>query len=277
MSSGKLFDIAQAASPVTAAGAEAAISPKKPGETLVVVHFGMTATLNGLAMELAVRELFAGKRNWRFVFVRSARAFTPAVIGNADLFMVCRNGDPDPMDLFAGSGAVSDRIVPGASPWTDENTGAVIENVRDRGMGLIALNQTIFAGHREFVDFLGVKEIGPHGYEPLWVWKPNAGHPVTAETKKFLIPRELQYAVVIRNSRAATLFETTAVHEKRRAVGGWALDAGNGRITGLLPGGMAATFRVPGFRNILWRAAHWAAKREMVEYPGPFNSFYNEP
>ena len=74
---------------------------------------------------------------------------------------------------------------------------------------------------------------------------------------KFMIANDEQLAVIIKSQSTATLFETTAIHEKRQVISGWALDRGNGRIAGLLPGHTVDTYQEPEYRNIIWRAAHW--------------------
>lgn len=269
--------LAGAAALAAAAGTNvsAATRPKAPGETKIVALFGTTARNNGIAQEIEVRRVFASKRNWRIVSVRAGRLFKPDMIADADLFIICRDNTPEPVDLFVSDAGVADAMVPGAAFWTDANVAAIIGNVRNRGMGLIALHNTIFAGNRRFLDFLDVREIGKHEFEPLWVRRLNREHPVTEGVGKFLIARDEQYGVVIKSPNTATLFETTAVHEKRQAVSGWALESGKGRIVGLLPGSTAETYRPPEYRNILWRAAHWAMNRPVELYPEAANTLYD--
>ena len=104
--------------------------------------------------------------------------------------------------------------------------------------------------------------------QPLWVRDLNGEHPVTRGIGNFLIPIDEQFAVVVKSHSTTTLFETTAMHDKRQAVGGWCLERGAGRIVGMLPGHDKAAYRVPQYRDILWRAAHWAMKRDIPPFPG---------
>jgi len=114
-----------------------------------------------------------------------------------------------------------------------------------------------------------------HEFEPLWIRRLNQNHPITKGIGKFLIAHDEQYAVLIKSESTATLFETTAIHEKRQAISGWALESGNGRIVGLLPGSTIHAYLAPEYRNIIWRAAHWAMKRDIQPYPNAKNTLYD--
>ena len=59
----------------------------------------------------------------------------------------------------------------------------------------------------------------------------------------------------------------TAMHDKRNAVGGWCLESGKGRIVGFLPGHLRWAYRTPQYREMLWRAVHWAMKRDIPPFP----------
>jgi type 1 glutamine amidotransferase len=251
------------------------MNSKSPGKTKVVAIFGTTDWNNGIGHELHVRKIFESKKDWQLLFVRANKFFTPDIISDADLLITCRSGGADPIDLFTSGAGVADSAVPGAHFWTDKNVKAIIDNVRNRGMGLLALHNTISAGHREFLDFLDVKEIMPHEFEPLWARKVNKDHPVTSGVGKFFIAHDEQYAVIIKSKTTETLIETTAIHEKRQAVSGWALESGKGRIVGLLPGSTVHAYLAPEYRTILWRAAHWAMNRDIPPYPEQRNTLYD--
>ena len=142
-------------------------------------------------------------------------------------------------------------------------------------MGLLALHNTILAGNSQFWDFLDVREVMYNELEPLWVTRINKNHPIMQGIGKFMIANDEQFAVIIKSTSTATLFETTAIHEKRQVISGWALDSGNGRIVGLLPGHTMDAYRAPEYQNIIWRAAHWAIKRTIESYPNAKNRYYN--
>ena len=251
------------------------IRPKAPGETKVVTIFGTNYSHNGMGYEISTRRIFESKKDWRLLSVRANKFFTPELISDADLLITCQMKGNDPIDYFTADGGVADTIVKGAPLWTDGNVGAIIDNVRNRGMGFIALHNTIRAGNRQFMDFLDVREIMHNELEPLWITRINKSHPIMNGVGKFLIGNDEQFAVIIKSKSTATLFETTAVHEKRQVVSGWALESGKGRIAGLLPGHTLDAYKTPEYQNIIWRSAHWAMKRDIPHYPKEKNRYYD--
>ena len=253
----------------------AAIRPKAPGETKVVSIFGSNDSHNSIGYEVHVRKIFESKKDWRLISVRANKLFTPELISDADLLITCQKKGNDPIDYFTADGGLADTIEEGAPFWTDVNVKAIIDNVKNRGMGLIALNNTILAGNRQFVEFLDVREVMPHELEPLWVTKINQNHPIMNGVGKFLIDNDEQFAVIIRSKSTDTLFQTTAIHEKRQAISGWALESGKGRIVGLLPGKTIDAYQTPEYQNIIWRSAHWAMKRDITQYPNAKNRYYD--
>ncbi len=254
---------------------EAAPMAKTAGETKVVVVTGMTEFNNGISHELCIRKIFESKRDWRLIFVRNNSAFSPKLIADADLLITCRAEGTDPIDLSAAGSGLSDKVVAGKSFWTELNINAIIDNVKNRGMGLIALHNSITAPNPKFNEFLDIAPILPHEFEPLWVTRFNKEHPITKNVGKFLISNDEQYLAMIKSTSTATLFETTAIHEKRQGVSGWALDSGKGRIAGLLPGSTIHAYQAPEYRNIFWRSAHWVMKRDIPIYPEAKNTLYD--
>ena len=253
----------------------AALRPKASGETKVVALFGTTDSNNGVGQEIHVRKIFESKKDWRFIFVRANNFFTPDLLSDADLLIICRDGGSNSIDFFTTDSGVADSLVQGAPLWTDENVTAIIDNVSNRGMGFLALHNTICADNRKFMEFLDVKEVKKHELEPLWVRRLNQNHPITKGVGKFLISNDEQYAVLIKSKSTVTLFETTAIHEKRQAVSGWALEKGKGRIVGLLPGSTIHAYQAPEYQNIIWRTAHWAMNRNIQPYPNAKNTLYD--
>ncbi len=252
----------------------AAIKPKAPGETKVVAVFGITDNYNGIGYEVHVRQIFESKKDWRLIFVRSNKLFTPQLISDADLLMICRDNSPDPIDLSGEDGLLSDTIVRGTTLYTDANVKTIIDNVRNRGMGLLAMHNTIMCNNLQFMNFIDVVGEGPRNYEPIWYTRINKTHPIMQGIGKFPAIIDQQLAAVIKTTSTATLFESTMVHEKRRAISGWALDSGKGRIVGLLPGSTIHVYQTPEYQNIIWRAAHWAMRRDIQKYPKAENTHY---
>jgi len=262
------------AATVAVTNANAAIKPKAPGETKVVAIFGSNDSHNGIGYEIHVRKIFESKKDWRLISVRANKLFTPELINDADLLITCQMKGNDPIDYFTVDGGLADTMVEGAPLWTDANVKAIIDNVRNRGMGLLALHNTILAGNRQFMEFLDVREVMYHELEPLWVTNINKNHPIMNGVGKFLIDNDEQFAVIIRSKSTDTLFQTTAIHGKRQAISGWALESGKGRIVGLLPGKTIDAYQTPEYQNIIWRSAHWAMKREIQSYPNAKNTLY---
>jgi hypothetical protein len=244
------------------------------GKIKVVGLFGITERYNGIGSEIQVRKIFESKKEWSFLFVRANKLFTPDLIKDADLLIISRDGGADPIDLFTTGNGVSETIVPGGTLWTDKNVTAIIENVQNRGMGLIAMQNTVFCGNHRFLTFLDVAGIGPQNLEPIWYRKMNKTHPVTEGVGKFTALNDEQPLVIIKSSSTATLFESTSVHEKRQGVSGWALERGKGRIVGLLPGGTFQAYQVPEFQTIIWRAAHWAMNHSIPPFPKTDARYY---
>lgn len=235
--------------------------PKRGEETKVVAFMGGDYGHNRITYEMHIRELFEPAESWRILFVRSSRFFTPELIADADLLILSRHSRPD--DIGWTTDGITDSIPPGDQLWTDENVAAIISNVTRRGMGLLALHNTIFSRHSLMTDFLGITPIPHNQIQPLWVRDLNSDHPITRGIGPFLINLDEQFAAVIEDRSAVTLFETTALHDKRDAVGGWCLERGSGRVACLLPGHSQHAYSAPSYKDILWRAAHWAMHRSI--------------
>ncbi len=238
---------------------------KTPGVTKVVALMALDTNHNGIAYETAFRAIFASKKDWRLIFVRASKAFTPDLIADADLFMAARTGIEDPIDLFPDP--VSDTGGPGEPFWTDANTAAVVRNISERGMGFLSLHCTLYSRRQEILDVLGVEPIMHRQVQPLWVRDCNQDHPITRGIGRFMINLDEQFGAMIKSEYTATLFETTAMHDKRECVGGWAREHGKGRVVALLPGHTSDPYLVPEYREILWRSAHWAVRQDIPAYP----------
>ncbi len=244
-------------------GAQAELKPKAPGETRVVAVMG-DYWHNPVSQEVQLRDIFSPNTGWRIMFVQSNRFFTPELISDADLMVVSRSSEPEPID-WRPDGLV-DSAQKGGIFWTDDNVTAIIDNIRNRGMGLLALHCASYARNRAVFNLLGVEPIMHNQVQPLWVHDANQEHPITKGIGKFFISLDEQFAAVIKSHYTTTLFTTTAIHDKREAVGGWCLENGNGRIVGLLPGHTPAPYDVPEYRKILWRSAFWAMKGDIPPY-----------
>ena len=106
----------------------AVLKPKAPGETKIVAMMAHDTNHNGVAQETCVRSIFSSKNDWRIIFARSSKLFTPELISDADLLITARTGIRDPIDLTTD--CLADSIQEGEILWTDENVRAIIDNVR---------------------------------------------------------------------------------------------------------------------------------------------------
>ncbi len=253
------------ATALTSTEATAAELQKQPGEIKIVAVIGHDVWHNGVAAEVGIRRVFASKKDWRIIAVRSSSAFTADLIADADLLITSKASVPDHIEL--GSGLIAESAEPGGLFWNNENINAIIDNVRNRGMGLIPLHCSAWARSRKMFDFLGIEPVMHRQVQPLWIHNINQDHPITAGIGKFMINLDEQFAVVVKSQYTDTLFETTAMHDKHEAIGGWSLENGKGRIVGLLPGHTPDALNTREYQEILWRAAHWTMRRNIDAYP----------
>jgi len=249
---------------VQSVDAESALRPKAPGETKVVAVFARDINHNGVAQEYYVRNIFKSKKDWRLIFVRVNRYFTPELISDADLVIVHHGRSWDTFD--SEKAPIAESIQNGAKIWTDENAEAVVDNVINRGMGFMPLHNTLYSMNSKIENLIDVAKIYHDEIQPLWIHSLNQEHQITKGISKFFINLDEQFGVVIKSKNTTTLFETTAMHDKRRVVSGWCLKRGKGRVVGLLPGHYKWAYRTLEYQEIFWRAAHWAMKKNIPPY-----------
>ncbi len=258
-----LLSLAGASATASADGAEITL-PKKDGETKVVAFMGGDYGHNRITYEMRIRDLFSSKKNWRIIFVQGSEFFTPGLIADADLLILSRHSRPDDI-AFRPDGLV-EKAHTGPLLWREENVRAIVDNVTIRGMGFLALHNTIASKSTEIENLLDITPIPHRQVQPLWIHDLNQTHLITHGIGKFLINIDEQFCVIIKSADTVSLFETTALHDKRQGVGGWCREAGKGRIVGLLPGHLQWAYQSREYQAILWRAAHWAMKREIPAF-----------
>ena len=239
---------------------------KTPGTVKVVAFMGGDYGHNSVPLEMHIRSIFSSLTAWKILFVRASEFFTPELIGDADLLITSRHSRPD--DIGWRTGGVAETMKKGALFWSSGNVSAIIDNIRKRGMGFLALHNTLFSGNGDIANLLDIEPVMHKEVQPLWIRDLNPDHPITREIGPFLIKLDEQFAAVIKSPATTTLFHTTALHDKRVGVGGWCLESGAGRIVGMLPGHGQWTYEAPPYREIIWRAAHWAMTRDIPPWPG---------
>ena len=248
---------------------KAAVPKKGRGETKVVCVMG-DYWHPAASQERHVRQIFSSHKDWKIYFVLASSHLTAGLLSDADLLITARyGGGDDPAwssDPIAVTRPRGDRI------WTDEHIDAIYDNVKNRGMGFLAVHCTIFSGRKEIEDLIGIEPILHQEIQPLIYKNINQEHPITKGIDTFYTNLEEQFDVQIKEpERTTILFRSLAVHDKRDAINGWCLEQGKGRIVGLLPGHYQWTYRVPEYQEIFWRAAHWAMKRDIPPYPNAVN------
>ena len=142
---------AGAYSPVNTA---AAVLPKKPGEVKIVAFMGGDYGHNAIPLEMHIRGIFSKKRDWRILFVQASDFFSPELISDTDLLIISRHSRHD--DIGWRTEGIVEKMEKGALLWTERNVDAIINNVRNRGMGFLALHNTIACRNEKMVNFLGI-------------------------------------------------------------------------------------------------------------------------
>ncbi|MEQ9565622.1 MAG: ThuA domain-containing protein, partial [Pseudomonadales bacterium] len=151
---------------------------------------------------------------------------------------------------------------------TPEQENAIIRNVRDRGMGLVAFHCSIWNQTDQFAELLGVEPIMHGEIQPVVLKDFNQDHPITSGLDPFFINLDEQFAAILLNEEYTPLFMSEAVHDKRYALGGWCGQYGKGRFVSLLPGHTQFPWRHPEYQKIVWRSAHWAMGNDALPaYP----------
>ncbi len=256
---------AAATASVVSPSAYAAQFRKQPGETKIVCVMG-DYWHNPVWQEQHIRGIFSYNKDYKVYFVLASRFLTAELLSDTDLLITTRYGGRDAL------GWTSEPII-GERPagdiiWTDEHVEAVCDNVRNRGMGFLAAHCTLFCGREEIEDLMGIEPQLHQEMQPMVHTKFNQDHPITSGFEKYYITIDDQFGVDFKYpERTTILFRSQAVHDKREMVCAWCIEQGNGRVVGLLPGDHNFTYRVAEYREIVWRSAHWAMKRDIPPYP----------
>ncbi len=265
---------AAASAAMLAAPAGAAVRRKAPGETKVV-YLGGDYLHNGFTQEYSIRYTFKDT-GWRIYSAQDARQITPEVISDADLLVITRWGGP----IFGWTmGPLVDNR-PSVSAkddgyMSDALEDAIVDNVTKRGMGFMALHCTIWTPDREkFNRMMGIKGRMHGPVQRVRHHDFNQVHPVTRGMKDFDIGLDENFGVELTDSRAVALFKTTGESDHRTDIAGWALDSGNGRVVGLGAGHTTDPWIMDEYRELHWRAAHWAMKREIPPFVKPSGAWF---
>ncbi len=218
---------------------------------------------NPVALERDTRTIFAGA-GWEITFCQASRFFSPEAIAEADMVFLLRYGGPDSIG-WSPDGRVTERG-DGDPFMTPEQEEALVANVRERGMGLLAFHAAFWNQPAEFTKMLGVEPVMHREIQPVILKDFNQNHAITRGMKEFYVNLDEQFAAIMLEKNYIPLFMTQAVHDKRDALGGWCFEYGKGRVVVLLPGHTQFPWRHPQFQEIVWRAGHWALKKDIPKY-----------
>ena len=240
-------------------GAALAI-PKMPGETRAIILVG-DYWHNGTAQESHWRGVLRGS-GIRLIFAQSSQFVTAEALELADLFIVARYAGPDSLG-WVPDGMVEDR--PSGAPWmTDEQENAIVANVQ-RGMGLLSMHCSIWNPERtKYMELLGVKKPLMHGpVQFVKIHDINQSHPITKGLNDFDISLDENFGAELDASRVTLLYKSTGKQDNRIDNAAWCRDEGKGRVAVLLFGHIPQPFHVKEVKQIMWRSAHWAMRRDI--------------
>jgi len=236
---------------------------KAPGETRVIFLVG-DYWHNPITQEKNWRSVLR-PTGWTLLFARATQFVTPEVLSEADLFVVARYAKANSLGWSPDKHA--DELLDEVPFLTDERERAIIENVH-RGMGLLAMHCTIWNGERkEFMRLLGVQE--PHMHtkvQPALLHKLNPDHPITKGVEQANLGEDEIFSADLIPGETGHLFNLKGEEQPIDTTGGWCCEAGKGRVVALLPGHTPHPFHSKSFKEIMWRSAHWAIKKDIAPH-----------
>jgi len=240
--------------------------PKKPGELKIVGAMGHDYRLESSVRP--VMERIDGARVW---FARHYGPITPELLSDTDLLITYYAGDSFE---WSPSGLADSRGTKRAQLYSDENVEAIIDNIENRGMGWIAVHNTVWFLNDRLNRFVGAEPILHREIQPVIICNLNQEHPITKGIEPFIINLDEQFGVFINDpENVTTLFKSQSVHDKHRTIQGWSVERGKGRIVGLTPGHYEWTWYQVQWQEIMWRSALWAMHQQMKPFYGSFDVF----
>ena len=243
---------------------KAECTSKTAGETKMI-YFGGDYVHNGIAQERYIRETFS-KSGWHLFFAQASRFITPSELNDTDLLIMNRTGAFDAQG-FSAEGLIENR--PDPDPFmAPEMEDAVIENVEKRGMGFVALHCT--AGnpeHPKLMAMLGVKpQRSGAKLQPVRFHDFDQNHPITRGFSDFDLGIDENLKKEIIDPDATLLFRATGENDGEANNAGWCVERGRGRVVVLLAGHTGDAWSHPKYRELHWRAAQWALKRDIPPF-----------
>ena len=132
-------------------------------------------------------------------------------------------------------------------------------------MGLLAIHCTIWnPNSKKFLRLLGAEKSIMHTkIQPAHIHNLNQNHPITKGIKPFDTGDDEIFNAELIPGQYELLFNTSGEEEKIDAYGGWCREEGKGRVVALLPGHTTGPWGRKSFKEIMWRSAHWALKKDI--------------
>jgi len=260
-----LAGAAGAAASGIALPAEAGTSIKKDGRPIILAFMGQHCH-NPIFMELNLRAMLA-KMKWRILFTQYSEFFTPENIGMADI-VITLAGKSTYSGFSVGytpEGLVEERPAP-APFMTDEQGDAIIEGVKNRGMGFLCLHNTIYHPAPRLEEILAYDMAMHPPIEPVLYKNFNQEHPITKGID-FWVEDDEQFFVRLKNPLHTALFTSEGTVDHRETTAGWCFEYGKGRIVTMLPGHTEFVWQHPAWQQLVLRSCMW-----MLRMPIPENT-----
>ncbi len=254
-----------ATSTLSVTNANTAIRPKAAGETKVV-YLGGDQLHNGMGQRQEIRSVFANT-GWRLLFTQDARFVTPELLSDTDLLIITRWGGP--IEGWCPEG-IQEGTMENDGYMSAELEDAIVNNVKNRGMGFMALHCTCWSpDFHKFNEMMGIKGIMHGPVQDVLMRDFNQNHPISQGIEDFTMPLDENFGVELVSPNAVALYETTGQKDNREDIAGWAHEYGNGRAVGLVAGHTYTSWRHGTYRKLYWRGAHWAMKRDIPPFEDP--------
>ena len=258
--------VATLATPADAASGRWA---KQSADETKVVYLGGDQLHNALMQEVSIRSTFERTAGWRVISTTDGTLVTPELLSDADLFIMTRWGGPIKnwhMGPLIDSRPSAEDSSDGHLTETLQN--AVIDNVQNRGMGFLALHCSLW--YKDFPKFSAMMGImatthtGPN--DTLRCYDFNQDHPITKGFEPFVLRTEETFGFDPATPETTVLYKQIGSIPLTEDNAGWAYESGRGRVVGLVAGHSHTAWRHPKYRELHWRGAHWAMKRDIPPF-----------
>ena len=241
--------------------AHAALRPKAKDEIQVVYLGG--DQLHNYIQQVSTMRSICNNAGWRLLYTYDNFSVTPELLSETDLFIYTR------WEGFVGrweSQPIVDTTekVSRTDYSYDELLENIMDNVKNRGMGFMALHCTIaHSGKQSFCDFMGIKPMMHGPVQTVRCHNFNRNHSISKGIPDFDLALDENFGVELINPKAVSLYESTGHDDKRHDVAGWSMEQGKGRIVGLAGGHTYTSWRHPEYMKLYRRGAYWAMKKDI--------------